>query len=869
MVRKDVLRTDRLHPFYAGSDDNQNIASLFNILTTYALNHPAVSYCQGMSDIASPLLVTMNDEAHAYICFCAVMRRLSANFMLDGVAMTAKFAHLAEALQHYDPEFYDYLKLQQADDLLFCYRWLLLEMKREFAFEDSLRMLEVLWSALPAEAPNAELALSEKEFVPPTPKATPPKSSPNSFVLMRTPRENAYTKICALRRQSSALSLVSSSLPGTSLIDQVAARSLDATKRFNLSLDEHVERRNRIGRQRNAAQSLDESKLLDILDGDVSFDDVQPGKSDSSAVEEDNVFPQIIASDVPVQENGRLSPVSHHKKSPPTTNHETKHNHNQATLNSVSAMSKQLHNRKAGGHFKELKERIAAGKKGILGAMDSHVDAASKPNGTTQKVVKNFNEFLSFAAINKNPIATSTKHPEQQLTKSTSSSTAGSNPFAAAIEADAKRNGHPPDNHHHPLPLQLQLVGGSHDERRISVDGSSPDDSQDYFPMTTSMTRELRLELENLDRHVFGSDFQNRHSDGEQLDDAIGIEMDASVAEMGYTKLRPSGSVSIDVLDEDGAEEISRCPSDKDVTAVLRRPRRNVVEANRNSYNRISTSSANTDVFIWENPLHTFSPSSTTQDLVREGDAMQRSPDEQQELDFDGSESVIESNHLGKKSITPIHLVQRNGTKARRRAGTTNASARNSFRAADSTDSDQSTEDDGNWPAKHVTAQVLLKPMPSPSREIPPAYPLNVIPCPIDGVLSSSVEEASEVAPIPAAAAAPMGRVAGSLPPPHEFGGGNPFLMFLCLTLLMQHRNYVLKSGMDYNEMAMHFDKMVRKHNVTRVLNQARRMYCDYLRTQKVLNAVGAPMVAAAVPDGQATPSGYSAKTTATPDVRT
>lgn len=56
MVKKDVLRTDRLHSFYAGNDENQNIASLFNILTTYALNHPAVSYCQGMSDIASPLL---------------------------------------------------------------------------------------------------------------------------------------------------------------------------------------------------------------------------------------------------------------------------------------------------------------------------------------------------------------------------------------------------------------------------------------------------------------------------------------------------------------------------------------------------------------------------------------------------------------------------------------------------------------------------------------------------------------------------------------------------------------------------------------------------------------------------------------------
>lgn len=113
MVRKDVLRTDRHHRFYAGNDDNQNIASLFNILTTYALNHPKVSYCQGMSDLASPLLVTMGDEAQAYICFCALMQRLGHNFMLDGIAMTQKFTHLAEALLYYDPDFFAYLKLHQ------------------------------------------------------------------------------------------------------------------------------------------------------------------------------------------------------------------------------------------------------------------------------------------------------------------------------------------------------------------------------------------------------------------------------------------------------------------------------------------------------------------------------------------------------------------------------------------------------------------------------------------------------------------------------------------------------------------------------------------------------------------------------------
>lgn len=72
------------------------------------------------------------------------------------------------------------------------------------------------------------------------------------------------------------------------------------------------------------------------------------------------------------------------------------------------------------------------------------------------------------------------------------------------------------------------------------------------------------------------------------------------------------------------------------------------------------------------------------------------------------------------------------------------------------------------------------------------------------------------------------------LPPPNEFGGGNPFLMFLCLTVLLQHRDNIMGKGMDYNEMAMHFDKMVRKHDVTRVLNQARQMYARYMKQQTI-----------------------------------
>lgn len=74
-----------------------------------------------------------------------------------------------------------------------------------------------------------------------------------------------------------------------------------------------------------------------------------------------------------------------------------------------------------------------------------------------------------------------------------------------------------------------------------------------------------------------------------------------------------------------------------------------------------------------------------------------------------------------------------------------------------------------------------------------------------------------------------------TLPPPQEFGNGNPFLMFLCFTLLLQHREQIMRTGMDYEDVAMFFDKMVRKHNVHKVLSQARELYTDYLRAQQAL----------------------------------
>ena len=145
------------------------------MLVTYALNHPSVSYCQGMSDMASPLLLVQEDESHTYLCFCALMQRLKDNFSQDGLCMTRKFQHLSLLLAHHDIQLAKHLKKHCLEaDLFFCYRWILLEMKREFPLNDALYVLEVMWSTLPLSPPPASTGVP---FVEAPSSSSPPIAS--------------------------------------------------------------------------------------------------------------------------------------------------------------------------------------------------------------------------------------------------------------------------------------------------------------------------------------------------------------------------------------------------------------------------------------------------------------------------------------------------------------------------------------------------------------------------------------------------------------------------------------------------------------------------------------------------------------------
>lgn len=649
MVRKDVLRTDRTHKFYAGSDDNKNVVSLFSVLTTFALNHPSVSYCQGMSDLASPLLVTMRDEAHSYVCFCALMKRLRPNFMLDGRAMTVKFQHLTEALQIYDPVFYDYLQRHGADDLLFCYRWLLLELKREFAFEDALRMLEVLWSSLPPDPPSGELELFEVEFDPKrnaTATAAATASSRSTSCSSASPspnqnfcsKENPYSKVRAMRRQSSSSSAGSARGP-------CARNSSGSSLRQVLTESQEEETEVQDG------PSSDSSRVR-------PQDEIDPG--DESAPD----YPAIS------------TPMS-----------------------------------------RELKMDLDVLNTQLPGRHHHHHHYNRNHSHCLRKTNKLDSEELESSDMNDGRKVTVVKEENGSTSASDSDEIRAPNVTAVVRRSRRKKDGREG---------RKSDVAVKRSERYDA--NVKPD------PNCSKEEEECNSFLMN------GEIFENTEDDD---DDVV---FDASLPEM-------------------------RC-----------------------HYHTSDGSSVHLRGVV---PIR----------LVRE-----RSPRSVQRWvsmgDGDAGSTTASDSEVDHPSIElPVCRNISEGY----------ATSEDAFCSSQETACRGGNDEGPNFGDSGVAIET-------------PA-------------MTNSCEEALENLQYPPlvgesvslTASAATGFSGGchgapALPPPAEFGGGNPFMIFLCLTLLLQHRDFVMKNRMDYNELAMHFDKMVRRHNVSRVLNQARALFADYLK---------------------------------------
>ncbi|VIO86092.1 Uncharacterized protein BM_BM17900 [Brugia malayi] len=149
-IIKDVIRTDRCKPYFAG-DNNPNIDTMKNILLNYAFAYPEISYIQGMSDLLAPLLSTIHDESDTYWCFVGLMQQqtLFVCTPIDGRnLMEINLNYLRELLKLFVPDFFMHIASLGSDalELMFVHRWILLCYKREFPETITMHIWEACWS---------------------------------------------------------------------------------------------------------------------------------------------------------------------------------------------------------------------------------------------------------------------------------------------------------------------------------------------------------------------------------------------------------------------------------------------------------------------------------------------------------------------------------------------------------------------------------------------------------------------------------------------------------------------------------------------------------------------------------------------------
>ncbi|XP_053332250.1 small G protein signaling modulator 1 [Clarias gariepinus] len=142
-IDKDVQRCDRNYWYFTAV----NLEKLRNIMCSYVWQHLDIGYVQGMCDLLAPLLVILDDEAMAFSCFTELMKRMNQNFPHGG-AMDTHFANMRSLIQILDSELFELM--QQNGDythFYFCYRWFLLDFKREMVYDDVFSVWETIWAA--------------------------------------------------------------------------------------------------------------------------------------------------------------------------------------------------------------------------------------------------------------------------------------------------------------------------------------------------------------------------------------------------------------------------------------------------------------------------------------------------------------------------------------------------------------------------------------------------------------------------------------------------------------------------------------------------------------------------------------------------
>uniref|UniRef100_A0A1D1YE98 GTPase-activating protein GYP7 n=1 Tax=Anthurium amnicola TaxID=1678845 RepID=A0A1D1YE98_9ARAE len=121
-------------------------ARLVAVLEVYAIYDPEIGYCQGMSDLLSPIVAVMEDDTEAFWCFVGFMKKARHNFRLDEVGIRRQLNLVSKIIKYKDSQLYRHLEKLQAEDCFFVYRMVVVLFRRELSFEQTLCLWEVMWA---------------------------------------------------------------------------------------------------------------------------------------------------------------------------------------------------------------------------------------------------------------------------------------------------------------------------------------------------------------------------------------------------------------------------------------------------------------------------------------------------------------------------------------------------------------------------------------------------------------------------------------------------------------------------------------------------------------------------------------------------
>ncbi|KAI5063339.1 hypothetical protein GOP47_0021886 [Adiantum capillus-veneris] len=121
-------------------------ARLVSILEVYALFDPETGYCQGMGELLSPFVALLDEDYQAFWCFSSFMHVVRHNFRLDEVGIQRQLKMVSKILKLCDPQLYKHLELIEAVDCFFIYRMVVILMRRELSFEQTIFFWEILWA---------------------------------------------------------------------------------------------------------------------------------------------------------------------------------------------------------------------------------------------------------------------------------------------------------------------------------------------------------------------------------------------------------------------------------------------------------------------------------------------------------------------------------------------------------------------------------------------------------------------------------------------------------------------------------------------------------------------------------------------------